>query len=93
MAEPLLAPSAGIPPLVISPSGLAEVIAELLKGFGPIAVDAERASGYKYSARAYLIQIKRRGGGLHLLDPIAIGPTDLWKRMSDSFANSFTVGI
>ena len=85
MANPLLAPSAGIPPLVISQSGLAEVISELLKGSGPIAVDAERASGYKYSARAYLIQIKRNGGGLHLLDPIAIGTTDLWKEMSDSF--------
>ena len=37
-------------------------------------MDAERASGFRYSARAYLIQIKRTDGGLHLIDPIAFGP-------------------
>ena len=85
MAQPLLTPSAGIPALVLSEPGLEEVISQLLNGHGPIAVDAERASGYKYSARAYLIQIKRNGGGLHLLDPIAIGSTNLWQKMSDAF--------
>ena len=49
-------------------------LAELAEGSGPFAVDAERASGYKYSSRAYLIQIKRSGGGLHLIDPIPFGP-------------------
>jgi ribonuclease D len=39
---------------------------------GPIAIDAERASGFRYSPRAYLIQIFRRNGGLHLIDPIAV---------------------
>jgi ribonuclease D len=47
---------------------------ELANGSGPFAVDAERASGFKFSARAYLIQIKRHGGGLHLIDPIPFGP-------------------
>ena len=44
------------------------------QGSGPFAVDAERASGFRYSARAYLIQIKRKDGGLHLIDPIPFGP-------------------
>lgn len=42
-------------------------------GSGPIAIDAERASGYRYSQRAYLIQIFRRGAGTFLFDPPAIG--------------------
>ena len=74
MAEPLLTPVGGVPELISTPEQLAEMIAELKGGTGPIAIDAERASGYKYSARAYLIQIKRNGGGLHLIDPIPFGP-------------------
>ena len=42
-------------------------------GHGPIAIDAERASGFRYSQRAYLIQIFRRGSGVFLFDPPAIG--------------------
>jgi ribonuclease D len=42
-------------------------------GNGPIAIDAERASGFRYSQRAYLIQIFRRGAGTFLFDPPAIG--------------------
>lgn len=45
-------------------------------GTGPIAVDAERASGYRYSQRAYLIQLYRRGAGLFLFDPPAVGRFD-----------------
>lgn len=42
-------------------------------GEGPFAVDAERASGFRYSQRAYLIQVFRRGAGVFLFDPPAIG--------------------
>jgi ribonuclease D len=45
-------------------------------GTGPIAIDAERASGFRYSQRAYLIQIFRRGAGTFLFDPPAIGRLD-----------------
>lgn len=51
-------------------------IAELAGGDGPVAVDAERASGYRYSQRAYLIQMFRRGSGTYLFDPPAIGRFD-----------------
>ena len=36
---------------------------------GPIAIDAERASGFKYSQRAYLIQLKALDTDIFLLDP------------------------
>lgn len=50
-----------------------DAVARLAAGTGPVAVDAERASGYRYSQRAYLIQVFRRGSGSFLFDPIAIG--------------------
>jgi len=73
-ATPLLAPAAGTPAVIQTEESFKSALAELARGAGPFAVDAERASGYKYSARAYLIQIKRNSGGLHLIDPIAFGP-------------------
>ena len=50
-----------------------EAVDKIAAGNGPIAIDAERASGYRYSQRAYLIQIYRRGAGTFLFDPPAIG--------------------
>lgn len=73
-AVPLLQPALGTPPVIDTHEQFATAIAELSAGTGPFAVDAERASGFRYSARAYLIQIKRTGGGLHLIDPIPFGP-------------------
>jgi ribonuclease D len=37
-----------------------------------VAIDAERASGYRYSQRAYLVQLRRAGVGTALIDPIAV---------------------
>ncbi|MCW2780936.1 MAG: 3-5 exonuclease [Marmoricola sp.] len=68
---PLLVLRDGLPPVVETAEALAEVVAKVAAGTGPIALDAERASGYRYSARAYLIQLRREGSGTHLIDPIA----------------------
>lgn len=46
-----------------------EAVDRIGGGSGPVAVDAERASGFRYSQRAYLIQIYRRGSGTFLFDP------------------------
>ena len=74
VAIPLLQPSAGTPEIIDTEESFRKAIEQLSKGSGPFAVDAERASGFRYSARAYLIQIKRIDGGLHLIDPIPFGP-------------------
>lgn len=74
LSVPLLIPAGGTPTIIDHESEFERAIDELAVGSGPFAVDAERASGFRYSARAYLIQIKRNGGGLHLIDPIAFGP-------------------
>jgi ribonuclease D len=70
-ALPLLVLSEPMPALVDTPSGLDRVIGAFSAGHGPVAIDAERASGYRYSQRAYLVQLRRRGAGTALVDPIA----------------------
>ncbi|MFC4783502.1 ribonuclease D [Nocardioides sp. MAHUQ-72] len=70
-ARPLLHLRDGLPPVVETEAGLAEVCRAIAAGTGPVAIDAERASGYRYSSRAYLIQLRREGAGTHLVDPIA----------------------
>jgi ribonuclease D len=68
---PLLEPRDGLPPLVVSEEGLASAARTLGAGQGPVAVDAERASGFRYGHRAFLVQFRRRGAGTVLIDPVA----------------------
>ena len=68
---PLLGLRDGLPGIVETREALDAVIAAVAAGTGPIGLDAERASGYRYSARAYLIQLRREGAGTALIDPIA----------------------
>lgn len=68
---PLLEPREGIPPVITDEAALAEVTAAFAAGTGPVAVDAERASGYRYGQRAYLVQMRREGAGTALIDPVA----------------------
>jgi len=68
---PLLEPREGLPPVTQTSAALAAVISALTGGSGPVAVDAERASGYRYGQRAYLVQLRREGSGTALIDPIA----------------------
>lgn len=65
------APADGVPDVVRTPEGLAATIEALAAGSGPVAIDTERAHGFRYSGRAYLIQLRRAGAGTILLDPIA----------------------
>ncbi|MGP5625686.1 HRDC domain-containing protein [Brachybacterium alimentarium] len=37
----------------------------------PVAVDAERASSFRYSSRAYLVQLRTEAAGTALIDPLA----------------------
>jgi ribonuclease D len=72
-ATPLLAPADGVPALSIYASEIAEAAELLASGTGPFAIDAERASGFRYSNRAYLVQIRRAGAGTVLIDPVNHG--------------------
>jgi ribonuclease D len=70
---PLLAPADGVPDLSTSATEIAAAAEQLASGHGAFAVDAERASGFRYSNRAYLIQIRRAGAGTVLIDPVSHG--------------------
>jgi ribonuclease D len=70
-AVPLLEPREGLPPLIVTADALADAIRRLGGGQGPVAVDAERASGFRYGHRAFLVQLRRRGAGTVLIDPVA----------------------
>ncbi len=69
--EPLLEPRDGMPPVVASASALEAATAALGAGTGPVAVDAERASGFRYGHRAFLVQFRRQDAGTVLIDPVA----------------------
>ncbi|MFZ4486317.1 MAG: HRDC domain-containing protein [Candidatus Nanopelagicales bacterium] len=65
-----LEPRDGVPEVITTREALAEYASRLATGVGPLALDAERASGYRYSQRAYLVQLRRDGAGTALIDPI-----------------------
>lgn len=69
---PLLEPRDGLPPVVTTDVDLTAAAEALAGGVGPVAVDAERASGYRYGQRAYLVQLRRSGTGTLLIDPAAL---------------------
>src|ERR1700727_586325 len=82
---PPLHPPDGVPDLSTT-AGEIRAAAELLAGgHGPFAMDAERASGFRYSNRAYLIQIRRAGAGTVLIDPVSHGgdPPALLRPVAD----------
>jgi ribonuclease D len=83
---PLLSePRDGIPPVIDTLVALEAATDALRAGTGPVAVDAERASGYRYGQRAYLIQIRREGTGTLLVDPVPFG--DL-RRLAQAVADA-----
>ena len=67
---PLVEPRDGVPAPVTTSHALEAACAALAAGSGPVAVDAERASGYRYGQRAYLVQLRRAGAGTVLVDPV-----------------------
>jgi ribonuclease D len=72
VVTPLTEPAGGVPPVIETPEALAAAVEAFGSGTGPVAVDAERASGYRYGQRTYLVQLRREGAGTALIDPIAL---------------------
>jgi len=85
VADLLTRPRDGVPEPLTTRAELAAAVAALDQADGPVAVDAERASGYRYSQRAYLVQLRRAGAGTFLIDPIAL--PDL-SELNDALADS-----
>lgn len=66
-------PAEGIPRVVDTARGLARAAEQLAEATGPVAIDTERASGFRFGQRAFLVQIRREGAGTILIDPEAVG--------------------
>ena len=86
---PLLMLRDGLPDVVTTQAQLDAAVARLGGGTGPLAVDAERASGYRYSQRAYLVQLRRAGAGTLLVDPLPFGdvPNDCLRPLAEAVAD------
>jgi len=69
---PLLELSGPVPDPVSDAPALAAAVEALRDASGPVAVDAERASGYRYGQRCYLVQLRREGAGTFLVDPVTL---------------------
>lgn len=68
----LTEPKDGVPAVTTTTEELARVVAAFAAGTGPIAADAERASGFRYGQATYLVQFKRAGAGIALIDAHAL---------------------
>lgn len=66
-------PRDGLPAVTDTPQALGEAVRVLAAGTGPVSVDAERASGFRYGQDAYLVQLRRAGTGTVLVDPVGAG--------------------
>ncbi len=72
VAPTLREPAQGVPQVCASEADLHELAGRFAAAGGPVALDAERASGHRYGQRAFLIQAKRNGAGIALIDPEAL---------------------
>ena len=81
----LTEPADGVPGVIDTQADL-NVAAQVLRSEqGPVALDAERASGIRYGQRAFLIQLRREDGPILLVDPEAIAD---FSELADAIANS-----
>ncbi|MDO5286049.1 MAG: ribonuclease D [Actinomycetia bacterium] len=70
-------PLSGVPEVVSTPQQLRALADRLAAGSGPVAVDTERAQSFRYTGRAYLLQLARTGCGIALVDPLGLTEPDL----------------
>lgn len=72
VVEPVLLdmPRDGVPEVIETLPALQRAARAIAAGTGPVSVDAERASGFRYGQRAFLVQIRREGAGSWLIDPV-----------------------
>ena len=73
-AEPRLLkePRGGVPDVTSTLDGYHRVCDAMAEATGSLAADAERASGFRYGHEDWLVQFKREGAGIALLDPVAL---------------------
>ncbi len=69
--------------LVETDEGLAAALKVITESQDALAIDAERASGFRYGQRAYLLQVGVSGKAIFLIDPVAEYSAELWTELKD----------
>ncbi len=73
--------------LVDSDTMLQSVLTDCLETDEPLAIDAERASGFRYGQRAYLVQVGINNKVIYLIDPVANFSPELWASFSAALSS------
>lgn len=82
-------PRGGVPDVTDTPEGYRAVCERLSAASGSLAADAERASGFRYGHEDWLIQFKREGAGIVLLDPVALSRAGVdWNEFNDAVSGA-----
>ncbi|EIK87058.1 ribonuclease D [Gardnerella vaginalis 6119V5] len=82
-------PRDGVPEVIDTLEAYKEYCSLLAAGSGPLAADAERASGFRYNHEDWLIQFKRKGAGIGLLDPVALKNLGVdWHEFNEAIGDS-----
>ena len=68
-------PRDGVPDIIDTPEGFRRMVQRFAAAHGSVAADAERASGFRYGHEDWLVQFKREGAGIALVDPVALQGT------------------
>ena len=79
-------PRGGIPAVIDTQHDLERAVRNLKTGTAPVALDVERAQGFRYGSDPYLVQIRREDVGTFLIDTHALpdlsalqpGLEDVW---------------
>ena len=96
-------PRGGVPAVVDTPADLERAASRLRSGSAPVALDVERALGFRYGSDPYLVQIRREDVGSFLIDSHAlpdlsplndgVGSTWLLHDCSQDLPNLRAVGL
>lgn len=89
--EPVLLkePRGGVPDVIDTPTQFYDMVDRFAQADGPIAADAERASGYRYGQQDWLVQFKRTGAGIALVDPVALAQQGVsWGPFNDAVGDA-----
>ena len=82
-------PRGGVPDVTSSLDGYHRACDALAEATGSLAADAERASGFRYGHEDWLIQFKREGAGIALLDPVALTRAGAdWNEFNDAVGDA-----
>ena len=74
--------------LVNTDEALSKFLEELAQNSEPIALDAERASGFRYGQKAYLLQVAIKDKKIYLIDPVADYDKELWTKFLSELSST-----